>query len=197
MKRLLPLAAVCSLAICGTASADMAVGVRGGTLGAGLDLNIGLTETLNARVGYSGFNYDKEIEETDVTYDGELKLRNASALLDWHPFNGGFRLSAGIVANSTKVDVDGEPTNGTYTIDDEVFTAAEVGSVNGKVEMGNSVSPYFGFGWGNPVDQGGRVTFLLDVGAMYAGKPDVKLAATCGTAATPQVCAQLQDAVQN
>jgi len=197
MKRssLLPLLA--GLAVAGPAAADVAVGVRAGTPGLGIEVTFGLTETLNARMGYAAFNYDDEIEETDVTYDGKLKLRNPSLLLDWHPFKGGFHLSAGVVKANTKVKAEAEPTDDEFEFDDEVFQASEVGEVNGKIEMGKSIAPYIGLGWGNPVDKNGRVTFMFDIGAIYAGKPDVNLNATCGAAiANTARCTQLLNAVQ-
>lgn len=178
------------------ANADVGASVRAGTLGLGLEFNVGLAETLTLRLGYSTYDYDDTIEETDVTYDGEIKLRNPSALFDWHAFGGGFRLSFGAVATDTKVEATGRPTGGTYELDGQVFTAAQVGSLRGTVKMGNSVSPYVGFGWGNPVDAAGRVTFLFDIGAVYMGTPEVDLTATCGTGVSTATCNRLQAAVQ-
>jgi len=195
-KMLSAAVAVASLAWSMAASADVGVSLRAGTLGLGAEFNVGLTETLNLRVGYSLYDHDDTIDDTDVTYDGELKLRNATALLDWHAFNGGFRFSFGAVGAGTEVDVVGEPTGGTYEIGDQVFTAAQVGSLRGQIEMGNSVAPYVGIGWGNTVDEGGRVTFLLDLGAVYMGSPEVNLTATCGIAVPAATCLQLQNEVQ-
>ncbi|HEY8538085.1 MAG TPA: hypothetical protein VIL28_04400 [Steroidobacteraceae bacterium] len=179
-------------------SADVGASLRAGTLGVGAELNVGLTETLNLRVGYSLFDYDDTIEETDLRYDGELKLRNATALLDWHMFGGGFRVSFGAVGASTEIDVVGTPTGGFYDIGDETFAADEVGSLRGKIKMGNDVAPYVGIGWGNPVDKDGRITFLFDLGAVYTGSPDVNLTAQCGPALAgdPTRCAVLQQEVR-
>lgn len=199
VKRYLSLVALSALAFASSASADTAAAVRAGTLGLGLDVNFGLSDRLNFRVGYSAYTYDDEIEDSDVLYDGELKLSNAQALLDWHAFDGGFRFSFGAVGLGTKVDVVGRPVGGTYEIGDSVFTAAQVGALRGEVEYGNSVAPYIGFGWGNTVDAEDRITFLLDVGAVYGGSPEVKLTAQCGTAAPvgSAQCNQLQSAVSD
>jgi outer membrane protein assembly factor BamA len=196
MRYLRLLAYFGALLVSSIASAEVGASLRGGTLGLGVELNVGLTETLNVRLGYSTYNYDDTIEETEVTYDGEIKLRNPSALLDWHAFGGGFRFSFGAVATDTEIEATGRPTAGTYELDGQVFTASQVGSLRGTVEMGNSVSPYVGVGWGNTVDAAGRVTFLFDIGAVYMGTPEVDLIATCGTGLSTANCNRLQAAVQ-
>lgn len=178
------------------ASAEVGISLRAGTLGIGADFNVGLTDKLNLRLGYSLFDYDTTIEDTDVVYDGELELRNATALLDYHAFGGGFRFSFGAVGANTELDVEAKPS-GTYEIGDEVFTAAQVGRLFGNAQMGNDIAPYIGIGWGNTLDAEGRVSFLFDIGAVYTGNPEVNLTAVC--AQTPQgqaVCPRLQEEVQ-
>jgi hypothetical protein len=177
------------------ASADAGLSLRAGTLGIGADVNVGLTEKLNLRVGYSLYEHEDTLEDTDIVYDAELSLSNATALLDYHVFGGGFRLTFGAVGASTEVDVVGSPTRGSYDIGDRTFLASEVGSLTGKIEMGNSVAPYLGFGWGNTVDKAGRITFLFDIGAVYTGSPEVDLNAVCG-ATTVSRCNLLQQEVQ-
>jgi hypothetical protein len=103
----------------GPALADTQAGlaIRAGTLGLGADLDVSLTEHLNARIGFAGYNVNRTVADTNVTYDGKLKLRNPSALLDWRVFGGGFRVSIGAVVSSTKIDAIGKPdANGTYQI---------------------------------------------------------------------------------
>ncbi len=174
------------------AMADVAVGVRAGTFGFGADFDIGLTETLNLRLGYNTFSYDHTLEETDVTYDGTLKIGAASAILDWYVFKGGFHVSAGAAQKGPTVDAVGKPTGGTYEIGDHIYTAAQIGSLTGTVKLGDSVAPYIGIGWGNPVDEAGRFTLLLDIGAIRTGAPTATFTATCGTGLTTTQCTQLQ-----
>lgn len=184
------------LSVGAVANADVGVSMRAGTLGAGIDFNIGVTEKLNVRLGYSAFEHDDTIEDTDVVYDAELSLENATALVDYHVFGGGFRLTFGAVGASTEVDVVGTPTGGVYEIGDQSFSAAEVGSLTGKIEMGNDVAPYVGIGWGNTVDAAGRITFLFDLGAVYTGSPTVELNARCGPIVGAARCNLLQQEVQ-
>jgi hypothetical protein len=177
------------------ADTSAALALRAGTPGYGVELDLGLTQKLSARIGYSFLNYDHTVEDTDVTYDGELKISNLSGLVDWYAFNGGFHLSAGVMGGGLKVNAVGTPAaGGTYTINGTTYSSSEVGSIGGQIKFGNSLAPYVGLGWGNPVDKAGRLTFLFDVGAIYGGTPSVNLIATCGAAAPEgsAACTQLQ-----
>jgi hypothetical protein len=193
MKTYLSLAvAVLGCIAANSARADVGMGLRAGTQGYGGDIDIALMEKLNVRVGYNMFNTNREIEDTDVVYDGEIKLSNASVLLDWHPFASGFRLSVGGVGPGLTADVQGRSTGGTYEIGDGVYSAAQIGSLNGTLKFGNSVAPYVGLGWGNAVGKNHRVTFLFDLGAAYVGKSTVDLSATCGPSLSQVQCATVQ-----
>lgn len=179
------------------ATPDIAVAVRAGTLGAGLDLDLGLSPSFGLRVGFAGFNINHNIDTSDVNYEGRLKLQTVTGLLDWYVLRGGFHLTAGVAGNGTKLDVVGEPSQGTYTIDGRTYSSSQVGSLNGELKFGNSASPYLGIGWGNPAGDDGRIHFLFDVGAIYGGTPSVSLTAQCGSAAPPgsAICMQAQSDV--
>ncbi len=178
------------------ALADVAVGVRAGTFGFGADFNIGMTESLNLRLGYNTFSYDHELEDTDVTYDGTLKIGAASAILDWHVFKGGFRLSAGAVQKGPKIDVTAVPSsNATYEINDRIYTASQIGSLKGTVKLGDSTAPYVGFGWGNTVDEEDRFTLLLDIGAINTGSAEADLTVVCGASVPTVTCNQIRNDV--
>jgi hypothetical protein len=188
----LGLASVTSLA-----QADVGIGLRGGTMGFNADLDIGITERLNARLAYNFLNYDYTVEDTDVTYDGELEIGSFSALLDWHAFGGGFRFTGGAVSAGPKIIMDGTPAPGTTVeIGDTTYTAAQVGSLTGEMKFGDSVAPYIGIGYGNVVGKNHRVTFLFDLGVVYTGAPTVTLNTVCGSALNASQCAQLQSDTQ-
>ncbi|HEY6516563.1 MAG TPA: hypothetical protein VIY50_10500 [Steroidobacteraceae bacterium] len=176
------------------ANPDFAVAVRAGTPGLGLDLDIGLSPSFGMRVGFSGFNINRDIDTSDVDYDGRLKLRTVTGLLDWYVFSGSFHLTTGVAGNDTKLDVVGQPSQGTYTINGNTYSSSQVGSLTGQLKLGNSVSPYVGLGWGNPTGEDSRIHFLFDVGAIYGGTPSVTLTATCGGAAPAgsPICNQAQ-----
>jgi hypothetical protein len=176
------------------ADPDVALAVRAGTPGVGLDLDLGLSPSFGIRVGLSGFNINHSIDTSDVNYDGRLKLRTVTGLLDWYVLRGSFHLTAGVAGNGTKLDVIGTPSQGSYTINGTTYSSSQLGSLSGELKFGNSLSPYVGFGWGNPAGGSGHLHFLLDVGAIYGGIPSVSLSAQCGPAAPPgsALCDQIQ-----
>jgi len=178
------------------AVAAPAIGVTAGTTGLGANVNIPIAPTLGFRVGYSGFVYHHDIDQTEIDYAGRLHFNEVSGLLDWYVLAGGFHLTAGAYGGNTRVDVNGRPHDGTYIINGTSYNAAQVGSLSGQLKFGNSVKPYLGLGWGNPF-QGGPLTFTVDLGAIYGGTPSVSLTAHCGIAAPPgsAECTQVQNSL--
>jgi len=194
MKKLLLLPALAFFPA--VACADgVAVALKGGTLGVGVELVFPLASNVTARIGANAFNYDHGISESGIDYDARLRLRSVSALADWYPAEGVFRLSAGLIANDNKFDLTGKPSAGsTFTINNTTYSAAQVGSVTGDVTF-NKAAPYIGIGWGNPVAKGIGWSFVADVGVLYQRSPKAALRVTCGAAVPAATCSQLQSDV--
>jgi len=193
-------AIACALAAASLISAPVqaggwAVGAKFGTLGFGAEIYKSFTPAFNARLVANAFQFDDSGTEDDVTYDYEVDLNTMGAMLDWHIFRGGFRLSAGAVANGNEVSLVAKPT-ASYTIGDTTYTAAEVGTLNGKIDF-DSVAPYVGIGWGNPVGMGKRLSLNLDVGVLFTGEPTVALTADGLLASNAAFQADLQREQQN
>jgi len=159
-----------------SARGQVALGGKAGSLGLGLELTVGLSPQLNARLGANGFNYtDDHRQVSQIEYDATARLRTATALLDWHPGGHGFRLSGGLVYNDTRIDAHSlPPASGIYDIGGVPVPVALVGTLNGRIDF-DPVVPYLGIGWGNAVAPGSKVGFFLDAGAMFQGKGKVKL----------------------
>jgi hypothetical protein len=153
----------------------VAVAPKVGTTGAGLDVTIGLSPSINLRLGGQGYTRSETRREQEIEYDADLELLSGQLLLDLHPGGRGFRLSAGVVLNANEVTaVSTERT--TYTINATVYPVGLVGRLRGKVEA-EKIAPYLGVGWGNAVGPGSRWRLALDVGAFYQGEPEVSLVA--------------------
>lgn len=168
---------------------DVSIGLVGSTLGGGVEATTSLTNNLNVRGLVTGFNYSKSTTESDISYDGDLKMLGAGAMLDYYPFESGVRLSVGGIYNGTKLSLTGTPASGsTYEINGITYSAAEVGTLTGKVEYGK-VMPYIGIGFANPL-KGSAFTVGMDIGALF-GTPETSLEAT-GAAANPALAADIE-----
>src|SRR5712692_709358 len=170
----------------GVAPADTSLGIRGGTLGAGVELSHAFGQRTGVRLNADGFNFSRTATQDNIQYDMKLKLLTASLLGDWYPFASNFRISAGAMFNRNKFTLKGQPTGGSYTINGRTYTAAEVGSLDATVDF-NKGAPYFGIGYGRPINSG--LSLILDLGVMFQGSPHSNITATCGTGPN---CAQLQ-----
>jgi len=152
-----------------------------------------IQDTLNARLGVFGGSWSTSHSSSGIDYDAKLKLFNTELLADYYPMAGAFRLSGGLVYNGNKLDLDGKPTNGSFTINGHTYNASQVGQLNGRIDF-NKVSPYFGIGWGNPTASGKGLSFVADIGVLVNTSPKAHLSATCG-ALSQGDCAQLQSDV--
>src|SRR4051794_30641752 len=90
---------------------------KAGTLGLGAELTVGLGRQVNGRIGVNAFNYSERGEASRIEYKADAELRSATALLDWQPGGGAFRLTGGLVWNGTQVSGRSIPSSsGTYDI---------------------------------------------------------------------------------
>ena len=154
---------------------SFALAAKAGTLGFGLEGIARLNSRLNAKAGVNAFEYDYDDTESDVEYALELELLTFSLLLDWFPFENPFRISAGLLINQNGLNLNAKST-ATYTIGEDTYSLAEVGSLNGELDF-NDAAPYIGIGLGNPFGSEGNWSFAVDAGVMFQGSPDVDLSA--------------------
>lgn len=178
MKRVLS-AAVAAVTLLGATSALAAVGatVKVGTLGVGADLTVGLHEKVNARVNLNYFKYGTAFEEDAQQGGGtitpKLELLTGGALLDWHPWARGFRISAGLYLNENTLDLSADLQD-TVELNGREYALSDL---EGTVDF-STLAPYVGLGYGNAVGADGRWHFSFDLGVLFQGSPEVSLRAT-------------------
>jgi hypothetical protein len=192
-KRLATAALAPLLFLPGVSPADTSLGLRAGTLGLGVELSYAVSQSLALRLGTDTATRAATVTQEDVDYDAKAKLRTGSLLADWFPFANNFRLSFGAIFNGNKFTATGKPTGGTFTINGQTFNATDVGSLDAQVDF-KKTAPYFGIGYGRPINRG--LSFISDLGVMFQGSPKSTLTATCGPSA-PQgspTCTSLQNA---
>ena len=157
------------------------VGLSGkaSTLGLGAELDINLNSFVSIRLQYNTFDESDTFEEDGISYVGDLELESAGVILDLHPFGGAFRISGGLFTNQNALTgvATGE---GTYDIGDVTFVEDpnDPLTVNADIELGDSVAPYIGFGWGNSPDNDGGLLFSFDLGVLLSGSPQADLTAS-------------------
>jgi hypothetical protein len=151
-----------------------------GTLGGGAELNLGIFENVNARLGFNGFKYKYNANSASVNYDFTMELLTVSAIADWYPFSGGFRTSGGVLFNNNSFSLAGKPTGSTYTIGNTTYLAGDISSLQATMTF-NKIAPYLGIGWGNPVAADKGWGLVSDVGVVFQGAPRIDLLASCVT----------------
>lgn len=155
------------------------IGVTAGTQGLGGEASYLLYDNLvlRANASYLALNSNATIRSyggTDQEHDFDITGNFVGGMLDYHPFRSGWRLSAGMRYVDVKfkeVDTDGADIGGTR------YTAAAVGTVRTSVHNANSAAPYIGFGYDASHFNANGAGFKLgiDIGALYAGDPDVNI----------------------
>lgn len=173
---------------------EHSLGVKAGTLGAGLEYATPVMKDLDLRMGINGFSYGHSDTVDNINYNVDLNLMSVSLLADYHPFSNGFIMSAGVLYNGNEVKYAGKATGGTYDINGVIYSATDVGSLDGKVDF-NSFAPYIGIGYSTVTKSKGW-HFTADLGAMYQGSPNASLNATCGSTLTPAQCTTLKANVE-
>lgn len=158
------------------------------TLGLGAEAGYRINEHFAVRGGANFFNLNREFSTDGIEYDGKARLRSFGATADVFPFGGGFRLSGGLRINDNRGDLSAV-SMGDVEIGGTTYTAAQVGTLDGRVEF-NRVAPYIGIGWEGTIFSP-NLYFGADLGVMFQGNPKVSLTAT-GAAASPQLQADLE-----
>jgi len=152
---------------------NISMALKAGTLGVGLEAEKTFSDSFGGRVGINYFTYDYDGTKDDIDYNLDLNLLSVSALLDWHPFQGSFRISGGALYNGNDIDMDAK-TAATYQIGDTTYTSANIGNLTGNVDF-NDIAPYLGIGWDTTFGKSKKFGFLFELGAIYQGTPKVDL----------------------
>jgi hypothetical protein len=157
------------------------VDVKVGADGIGFDVATPLARKWNLRgTGYF-FRYNVTLTENHVTYGGDIQLASGGGSVDWYPFNGKFRLSAGFIAyNGNRIT--GTATlnpNQSFTLNGTTYYASltDPPHATATLYLGSKAAPTFSFGWGNIVPRKANKHFSVpvEIGFAYVGYPNVDL----------------------
>jgi hypothetical protein len=163
------------------------IGVKTGLAGIGFDLATPLVRTrLNLRGGASFLSYTPgTITADNLNINGSIKFQNADAMVDYFPFHGRFRISAGAtIYNNTGLTASlSVPTGQSFSVGgtdyySEPYNAVTnpAGPIMGTGTFsfgGNKVAPRVTIGTGNLIPGKGRFTFQSEIGFQYFTPPTV------------------------
>jgi len=166
----------------------LAVGFKIGLGGFGFDVATPLMQQrLNLRGGASFLSYSPSTITTDsYNINGNIKFQNAAAMVDWFPFHGSFRLSAGAtIYNDTGLTATlSVPTGQSFTVGNTTYYSEPYNALtnpNGPIQGngvfvfgGNSVVPRTTIGFGNMLPKTGHFRFETEIGVQYFSAPTVK-----------------------
>lgn len=167
--------AVCGLPPAAATAQGLGVGARGGTLGLGGELAIGLTDRFVVRggIGLSPFEPNATFDEIDV----------ALSIPTWYNagvdlyVNGAMRIGGGILMKRDEPELKGE-LSAPQDIGGTVFAPQELGTLTGVIDSSDRAL-YLLIGFGRHTAPG--TGLFLDLGVAFLGDPDVTLAASGGT----------------
>ena len=153
---------------------DHAVGARVGLLGLGIEYTYRISDRLAVRGGLNGSGLDFDETESGIDYGFDLDFDSVAFGVDFHPFRGAFRVSGGVLQNDSSLSAVSRDSS-TFTVGDTVYTAAEVGTLYGRIGFDDSTAPYLGLGFDWLRQK--KVGLTLDFGLLEQGSPLVTLRA--------------------
>ncbi len=175
----------CNVAI---ADQNLWLGVKAGTLGAGVEASWRPIQWLDVRVGVNQFDYDDRGAESGIDYDAELSLDNYYGTANFRFPLSPMRFTAGAYNNGNELTLTSRDAP-TFDIGSTVYPGASVGTLTSTASF-DSVAPYAGIGF--DFDLFDKVGLSLDLGVLWQGEPDVTLSADGILASDPNFLQSLE-----
>lgn len=155
----------------------VAIGPRIGTQGIGAEVIVPVTDNIFARVNGNYFTYKRSLTKGEIDLKAKLTLMSAPLMIDWHPIDdSGFRVSVGVAYNGNELKATGAPSKN-VTINGNIYTPGQIGTVNAKLKLGNKVAAIASIGYEGAFVDNGPFSFNCELGAMYTGKPKLTYSA--------------------
>lgn len=154
---------------------SVAFGPKIGTQGIGIEARAPITENFFGRIGGNFFEYTQDFNKGEIKYKGKLKLLTAPLMVDFHPIDGsGFRISVGGAYNNNKVTAKATPTKN-IKINGRIYRPQEIGTINAELKLGSAVAAIATVGYDSSFVGNSPLSFSFEAGAMYSGKPKLKI----------------------
>jgi hypothetical protein len=156
-------AALAAALLTTTAAQAGEVYALGGFPGLILGYSHSVTPAFGVRADVGGLpSIDEDGTEEGIDYTGKAKILRTGLFGDWYAFGGGFRLTAGVTLNNTKVDLSGRGNGGTIDIGGTTYAVGPNDRFDVRIKLPSS-TPYVGLGWGHNASTAGW-NFVFDFG---------------------------------
>lgn len=158
---------------------SFAIVPQAGLAGGGATVQWGFTPYLAISAGYTALNASlRDVKTSDANYAADISLRNPQLMVNWAPFGGHFRVSAGAMLQNSRYDLTATEIQNTSSL---------LTSVSFRGSYPVSVAPALSVGWETPFLQRG-LGYHLSAGAYYAGQPELSSSSSCATGVPSGAC---------
>jgi long-subunit fatty acid transport protein len=140
------------------------------TLGLGVEAGYRVNESWQARAGVNGYSGNFVYKQKDSDLHSTVSLLNAGVTVDYFPFAGDFYVSGGLRLSANQIEGKVKNLHGKLKNGADVFVPNPLTDFTVKQ---NVIQPYVGTGYSVKVRQG--VSLNFDLGAVYAGTPDLNV----------------------
>ena len=86
-----------------TSVGDLSIGVHAGLMGPGLNLGYKIDNQWDLKAEFNKYDYNHTGTESDIKYDFDMKLQSVGVLVNYRPFESGFRLTGGVFHNGNEL----------------------------------------------------------------------------------------------
>lgn len=157
----------------------LAIGVKAGLLGPGVEIATPLARKVNLRGGFNYFRYTDNFTSSGIQYGATLRFESGEASLDWFPWAKGFHISGGaLLYNGNQISGTSDVPGGeTFTLNHVTYESSPADPVTGTGSLTfNKAAPKVSIGWGNMLPRSGRHWSIpFELGFAYLGDPKVML----------------------
>jgi hypothetical protein len=165
---------------------ELELGVGARSMGQVVEVGKKLGNSFNVRIAIGNdyesgdieYSSSDEIEvESVLSGDvGQWSASHSSLLIDYHPWQGNFRLTLGLTDNSLTWSAK---NNGAISIGGNSISQDVVDSVEAEVQFTDGMSPYIGLGWASGFDKIKGFSFNGDIGVFATSDFVVLFDANC------------------
>lgn len=170
------------LAATAQAERNFGVGIKAGTLGAGIEGTWRPLPYMDLRVGGNLYDYEDSGGQAGINYDATLNLESFYGTVNFRVPLSPLRLTAGAFANGNELNLVSRNAAAVIEIGGAPYPADGVGTLSSRTTFA-ATAPYLGMGLDFSLF--GRVGMNLDFGVLWQGEPEVTLAADGALASDP------------